>query len=152
APVAAVARKIIGRSRAPHLSRTYAGLQHRYLSPRRPRRAVSSRRCRQSSGNRSPRHLLPVVGVLAGAVGARAGVVSEFFARESCRCAAHLAEAGAVSGSNSVGCESGGGAAVFVERQTRLGNLAAPSDAGSGASVSRMATAVTWPMISASVP
>ena len=48
--------------------------------------------------------------------------------------------------------EPRGGAALSLEYQTRLGNFPPPSEGLSGASVSRMATPVTCPTISASVP
>ena len=65
---------------------------------------------------------------------------------------AHVAEARAVSDRNSCGSKSRGGAVISVERQTRFGNLAVPSGAVSAGSLSRIATAVTWPIISASDP
>ncbi len=90
--------------------------------------------------------------LLAGAIGRTTANLSGLFARKPCGRTAHLAKTGTLSRGDSCGSESRGCALISVQHQTRFGNLAIPSGAGSEASVSRMATAVTCPTISASLP
>src|SRR6202051_4079106 len=140
------------RSGSLDLSRIDARLQYRELPSRWTRGTLLSRRRWQSPGDCTPAGFLPTLCVFAGGTSGAATNLSGLFPRERRGRAAHLAKTGALSRGDSSGSQPRGGALISDQRQTRFGNLAVPSGAGSDTSVRRMATAVTCPMISASVP
>jgi len=72
--------------------------------------------------------------------------------RKSARGSARLANPRALPDRRPDRRQSRGGSPLSLQHQTRLGNFPPPSEAASPASVSRMATPVTCPTISASAP
>ena len=89
--------------------------------------------------------------MLVGGISTAVGDVSEFSPSHAWTGFECMAQIGTLSRGPADGRESGGRSILRLQRQTRRGNFAA-SGGAARPSVSRIATAQTWPTISASVP